>query len=226
MRKDLIFHDCEQKTDEWYEVRRGKITGSKAAPLLTNPSKGSHGLSAGSWTIVEKVAGEILSGESSDSFEGNFHTRRGNDLEPLAKQYYSNYYFVDVEDVGFIEWPNEMAGCSPDGGVVAVKNKGLEVKCLCMQKHIHWLRIKDAINPTNQDQLASIIDKKHYAQIQWNLYVTQFDEWDLLHFHPKAGKGKMDVVKILPNPKYIERFEVAHAIAKNQVSKLVEAYKN
>lgn len=225
MRPNLVFHHQEQQTDAWFEARRGKITGSKAAPLMSNPSKGSDGLSVGAWTLVEKVAGEILSGESMDSFEGNTYTRRGNDLEPIAKQAYCNYFFVDVEDVGFVEWPNRMAGFSPDGGVICNAEKCLEIKCLNIQKHIHWLRLLDSIDIQNQDQLAKIIDKKHYAQIQWGFYVSGFEFWDLTHFHPKAGKGELSTVTLTPNSKYMDRYAKAHAIVEDKVNEIVKKLK-
>lgn len=224
MRKGLIFHDCEQQTDAWFKVKRGKISGSTAAPLISDPSKGSDGLSVGAWTLVESIAGQIISGECEDSFEGNYYTDRGNRLEPIAKRAYENKYFVDVNEVGFIEWPNQMAGCSPDGGVAIAVNKGIEIKCLSMQKHIHWLRMLDSINPKNQKQLEKITTNNHYRQIQWCLYVTKFEEWDLVRFHPKAGKSKLSDATILPNSKMQDRFAEAHEIAKTQIQNLVNKY--
>lgn len=218
MRSDLIWHEVEQNTADWFAVKNGKISGSTAAPLLSCPKKGKDGLSVGAWTLVDTIAGQLLAGEP-ETWDGDTHwTKRGKVMEPLAIRAYSDYRFCEVNNIGFVEWSNEMAGCSPDGGVVVSANKGLEVKCLSMPKHMRWLRLKSWKSDLRK------IDAAHYKQVQWCLYATDFDSWDLVHFHPKAGKGSLDITTIKKDPAMQDRYAEAHEIAKVKILEIVELY--
>ena len=68
----------KQGTDEWFENRKGKFTGSKIANLL-----GIKGLGKTGETYAFEQAVEKLYGRLEDSFL-SYDMQRGIDLETLA----------------------------------------------------------------------------------------------------------------------------------------------
>lgn len=104
---NITIHDLLQKSDEWLELRKGKVTGSNAHILL---SKGLE---------------EALQANSK-SIRPNYYMLRGSALEKEAIEIYESKY-GDVLLVGFVtntDYPN--AGASPDG---IAGEYLLEVKC-------------------------------------------------------------------------------------------------
>lgn len=205
MRKDLIYHEIEQNTPEWDVLRRGKITSSKAAVLLTNGKKSNLGV--GAWTLIYKLAGEIVT--DSEDFTGwsKPETERGHDLEPIAIEAYAEHTWHDVNRIGFIQW-GEYAGTSPDGLVTSEKGHGVEIKCLMHGEH---MRVVD--NGPGKD---------YEGQIQWHLFVTGFEQWDLVHFHPNAGKKRLIINEFFPVPEIQDRYAEAFELATTEIKRIVE----
>ncbi len=108
--------EIEQNTEEWFDARKDKVTGSNSDILLTS------GLLAA-----------LRSNDGSSNFRGNYYTQRGHALEAKALYVYEQVYDTLVSRQGFVvndEYPN--AGCSPDG------TDGewlLEVKCFGEKNH-------------------------------------------------------------------------------------------
>ena len=204
MRKDLIYHEVEQNTPEWDELRRGKITSSKASVLLVNGNK--NGLGTGAWTLIYKLAGEIVTG--SEDFTGwtKPEAERGSDLEPIALEAYAEKNWYDVNRIGFIQW-GDFAGTSPDGLVTSDSGHGVEIKCLMHGEH---MRVVD--NGPGPDYIG---------QVQWHLFVTGFSQWDLVHFHPKAGRKQLIVNEYMADPEIQDRYAAAFEIAKTEINRLV-----
>lgn len=89
----IVYHDVEQGSDEWLELRKGLWTGSKALRLLEGKS----------------MPKDYVWG-------GNNATRRGHALESVAIREYEREYKTKVSRPGFVTntvYPN--AGYSPDG---------------------------------------------------------------------------------------------------------------
>lgn len=106
----IIYHDVEQGSPEWKELRKPLWTGSRAIRLLQ---------------------GKPFTPESD--FQGNQHTRRGQALESIAIAEYERLVKHKAMRPGFITntvYPN--AGYSPDGICCAHL---LEVKCLNGERH-------------------------------------------------------------------------------------------
>jgi hypothetical protein len=112
----VTIHDVKQGTDEWLDLRKNKVTGTKAATLLT------HGKQA----AIDK--------DKNSTFTGNQYTDRGHRLEPDAIAVYNHVYNVDILEVGFVT--NSLysdCGYSPDG---ILNKKLIEVKCFNESRHI------------------------------------------------------------------------------------------
>lgn len=113
----VTIHKVEQGSDEWFALRKGRITASNAAALLL------RGVNA---AILKN------SNDSVDTNNGGFWSNRGSTLEPEAIELYEQIKDVKVERAGFVtndRYPR--AGYSPDGW-----DPIIEVKCFAEAKHL------------------------------------------------------------------------------------------
>ena len=102
-----IVEKVEQGSPEWYALRCGRITMSKADALL---AKGK-GITRQNYLL--DVAAERLSGEVVDGYY-NADMERGNFLEDYALQAFTLATGLKVKTVGFVIADDERIGCSPD----------------------------------------------------------------------------------------------------------------
>ena len=156
----LIYHTAEQGSLEWHETRAGKVTGTKAAVLLSNPSRGRGGLSMGCWSLIYALASEIAFPDppDPDPYQSG-DMDRGSRLEPQAREAYELEKFTPVKEVGFVEVEGRLAGFSADG--VIPPSEGTEIKCLKKAQHMRWLEERS-------------VPKEHHAQIQWTIFCAGF----------------------------------------------------
>jgi len=123
-----ILNNITQNSDEWLEIRKGKVTGSKLYDVLTFRGDGKK---IGFYQLIaDKLS---ITDESEDGND------RGHALESEAIDAVAEKLGKKIERVGFCvhdKYPE--IGLSPDG---LIKNKGkytegVEVKCLSGAKHI------------------------------------------------------------------------------------------
>ena len=62
----MIFHDIEQNSEAWMDLRRGKFTCSKFGDLFMSKN------TAGYRNAIYQVVFERLTGETPESFNGNW----------------------------------------------------------------------------------------------------------------------------------------------------------
>ncbi len=160
----MIVHTCEQGSAEWHAVRAGLVTSSEFSTVLAKGKGGGESLTRR--TYMHKLAGEILTGECTESYS-NGHMERGKALEPEARDLYAFAHDCEPEQVGFIT--SGRKGCSPDSLIGTVGM--LEIKT----KLPHLLI--DAI--LKDDFLA-----EHKAQCQGALWVAERDWIDLAVYWP------------------------------------------
>ncbi len=117
-------HDLEQGTPEWFEVRAGIVTASRAKDLM------AEGQGKTRLAYMYQLIGEVMTGEPVQVFKGNEHTERGHQMEPIARQLYCERIKSNVIETGFIRNHDELggAGYSPDGlvgdvGAVEIKSR-------------------------------------------------------------------------------------------------------
>lgn len=118
----LIHHKIQQNSDEWLDLRAGKITGSALAPIMANFGK-AFGEPAKKAAV--NIAIERLTKKRIESTYSNSEMERGHIQEPLARELYELNEFITVDDGGFFELGN--LGCSPDGliggdGIIEIKS--------------------------------------------------------------------------------------------------------
>ena len=71
----MIFHDVEQNSEEWFELRAGRLTSSNMGKVMANYGK-AFGNPAKQ--LASKIAVELITGKPMDSNSfSNAHMERG-----------------------------------------------------------------------------------------------------------------------------------------------------
>lgn len=123
-----IISNCEQRSAEWYELRKGVITASSCEKILVKSKQPAF-----LWALLaEKL------GTEKEEFFINEYMQRGIDKEDEAREAYEKITGNKVSQVGFVfKDSNKWVGCSPDG---LVGDDGLlEIKCPKTSTHISYL---------------------------------------------------------------------------------------
>jgi len=182
-----IIYNFEQRTDEWFRIKAGKISGSNALKIMK-----PRGLGVGGKTYCT----EVMSGNLVEYFEETFKSaamQKGIDREPIAAEMYEKEKMVETTEAGFIMYVPEneehaalanLLGVSPDK-LVGTKG-GLEIKCPEATQH--------AVNLTQK-----VCDSKYYDQIQMCLFVSGREWWDLISYNPDfKPQFRVKITRILP----------------------------
>jgi hypothetical protein len=114
--------EVDQNTDEWFELRSGKLTSSRLGVVMSNYGK-AFGEPAKKYAV--NIAIEQITGQAIPSNYTNEHMQRGHDQEPIARMMYEDDTFCTVDNGGF--FMSDFVGCSPDGligddGVIEIKS--------------------------------------------------------------------------------------------------------
>ena len=169
--------DMDQGGDDWFQARLGIPTASKFATVM---AKGEGKTRS---EYMRKLAGEILTGEASDSFS-SAHMERGSIMEDEARLKYALSEGVEPYQVGFIRNGNK--GGSPDS-LIGEKG-GLEIKTALPHIQIDRLE-RDRLPP------------EHKAQVQGNLWVAEREYWDFVSYWPRLP---MLCVRVYRDEEYIK----------------------
>lgn len=156
-----IHREIIQGSDEWFDIRKLKMSGSHAQAIGT----AGKGLDT---YIYELVAGSFSSGERENYT--NKDMQRGVDLEPIARDMYELKTGQKVVEVGFVEL-DEYVGVSPDG--LIGEDGGIEIKCVKDVNHFKLI-----LNGRKG------IESKYLWQIQMNLLVTGREWWSYVSYNP------------------------------------------
>ena len=169
--------DVPQRSEAWFALRRGIPTASRFATIMASGKDG--GESVGRKQLLRRLAGEILSGETAETYQ-NEAMRRGVEMEPDARAYYERTHLVDLTPVGFVRrtiknplGSDLVVGCSPDS--LIGKRKALEIKTM-----IPELLIDVA------EKGAAGFPSEYRAQTQGTLWVLEplgIEEIDLMIFY-------------------------------------------
>lgn len=170
----------EQRSDQWFAARIGKVTASRVADVL---AKTKTGYSATRDNYMAQLVCERLTGEKGESFT-NAGMQHGTDTEPLARAAYEAHADVLVDEVGFVPHPSIiMAGASPDG---LVGDDGLlEIKCPNTATHIETL-------------LSQIVPGKYNTQMQFQMACTNRSWCDFVSFDNRLPAELQLFVKRVP----------------------------
>lgn len=160
--------NIEQRTDDWFAARLGKVTASSLHKVLARTKTGYGADRANYLTqlVLERVTNSKAEGYI------NAEMQWGIDQEPFARAAYEAHTGVLVDEVGFMPHPTiEMSGASPDG---LVGDSGMvEIKCPSSKTALEcWL---------SDDPVES----KYFAQMQWQMACAGRDWCDYVVFDPR-----------------------------------------
>ena len=205
------WHDVEQRSDDWYSLRLGKVTASRIADVM---AKTKSGWGAGRKNYMAELAAERLTRSPANNYV-NAAMQFGIDNEPDAIAAYEFFSDHQVGKIGFVDHPSiPMTGASPDGLVLT---SGLiEVKVPNTATHIDTL-------------LTEKLPRKYLLQIQWQIACTARDWNDYISFDPRMPESMQYFVKrIQRDNKLIGEIESAVSVFLEEleimVSKLTAKY--
>lgn len=157
----------DQRTEEWFAARLGKVTASRIADLM---ARTKSGYSTSRANYMAELIAERLTGKKGDSYQ-NAAMQWGTEQEPAARAAYETLKGVLVEEVGFVPHPIILnAGASPDG---LVNDDGLvEIKCPFTATHLDFLTTGD-------------VPEKYILQMQWQMACTSRRWCDYVSFDPR-----------------------------------------
>jgi putative phage-type endonuclease len=157
----------DQRSNEWFEARLGRVTASRAAEVM---AKTKSGYSASRAVYMAQLIRERLTGLSDSGFS-SAAMQWGTETEPQARAAYEVMTGRDVVEVGFIQHPTIGGfGASPDG---LVGDDGLiEIKCPNTATHIETL-------------LAEKVPSKYIIQMQVQMLCTGRSWCDFVSFDPR-----------------------------------------
>jgi hypothetical protein len=189
----MIIHTYPQGSEDWLRARAGKVTASMFKDARSRLKKtGEPTESALNYAF--KVAVEAISGIPMDEGFQTWQMRRGNELEPEARDLYVIRTGNTVDLCSFITTDCESYGASADG--LIGEDGGLEIKCLVSPE-----RIRNAI--LNYD-ISEWID-----QVQGGMWITGRKWWDFVIYCPAlSGVGReLTIWHIERDDDYIAQLE-------------------
>lgn len=158
----------EQRSEEWFDARLGKVTASRVADVVARTKSGP---AASRGNYLAQLVVERMTRMAPESFT-NAAMQHGVDCEPEARAAYA-FLHADgpVVEVGFVDHPAiAMTGASPDG---LVGDDGLvEIKCPNTATHIATLKGRS-------------VPGKYMVQIQWQLACTRRKWCDFVSYDPR-----------------------------------------
>ncbi|AGO48358.1 exonuclease [Cellulophaga phage phi10:1] len=163
----MIFHDIEQNTEEWYDIRRGVVTSSNFGTIMANYGK-AFGEPAKKYAY--KIAYEGITGEDLEEERySNIHMENGHTYEPIAKEAYEYATFNDVSNGGFCMYDEfYKIGGSPDGLILDSKG-GIEIKSVIPYTQSKTLK-------------RERFDPSYKWQILGNIWICGLDWMDFISY--------------------------------------------
>ena len=185
----MVDLEIKQGTEEWHQIRLGKVTASRVADVM---SKVKSGESAGRKNYKMDLVVERLTNNPTSSFSSPAMAW-GTETEPLARMAYEAFTGVFVDQVAFCNHPTiKNFGCSPDG----VVGEGLmEIKCPNTATHIDYL-------------MSGVPPSKYVLQMQTQMACTGAKWCDFVSFDPRLPTElQLFVVRLDRDEAYIQQIE-------------------
>lgn len=173
-----VYHYIDQRSPEWYETRRGKITASSFGDLMYAKSKPADSWTGTQENILLQIATERQTGLIEDHFSSP-DMAWGRQQEPNARAIYSFEIGEKVEKIGFIELPPDI-GCSPDG-LVGLRGM-VEFKCPKSTTHLQYRAQPD------------VLADRYKYQVQGQLWIAERDWCDIVSYDPRFPEEQQIII--------------------------------
>lgn len=163
--------NCDQGSDQWHLARCGIITASKFSEVRKRLKSGANkgGFTADAEKYAFRLAIERITGVPLDEGFQNFAMKRGNDLEPVAREEHELFTGHFVERAGFVLSDCGKFGASADG--LIDDDGGSEYKCLIDPERIRSVLL--------YDDISEFMD-----QIQGCMWITGRQWWHFCLYVP------------------------------------------
>jgi len=168
---DCNLIDCDQRTDEWFTARRGRLTASNFGVWLTKSDKTSQKARR---TAAAQVLADLAGFPDPPVFE-NADIKRGIEWEPQAIQEFSRLTGLLVDPIGFAQSKHGLFGASPDG-LILETGEGLEIKCPRASKLIEYHQAGE-LPDTYRDQVhgtMAVLGCKAYHFFAYHVGLPSF----------------------------------------------------
>ena len=210
----------EQRTEEWFAAKLGKVSASRVADVL---AKIKTGESASRKNYRMELVVQRLTGQPQESFT-NAAMEWGTATEPQARMAYEAHTGTFVKEEGFVDHPTiEGFGCSPDGLVGITINSEqnsafmvsglIEIKCPNTATHIETV-------------LENKAPSKYIPQMQCQMAVTGAKWCDFVSFDPRVPEDlQLLVVRVERDQEYINSMEVEVKQFLGEVEEMVNKLK-
>jgi len=179
----------EQRTEEWFAARCGRVTASRVADII---AKTKTGASASRDNYLAQLVCERMTGKPAESYS-NAAMLHGTETEPFARAAYEARMDLLVTEVGFIDHPwITMSGASPDG----LANEGMvEIKCPNTATHIDTL-------------LSQTVPAKYITQMMWQMACADRPWCDFVSFDPRLPeRHQLFIKRINYDPEMVNMLE-------------------
>lgn len=201
--------EIEQGSATWFEMRRGKVTASKIADVMSK-GKGSAEPAA-LRNYRAQIVCERLTGTVEESY-CNGAMQRGTELEPLARECYEFMTGYTVDQVAFVDHHTiPMCGASPDGHI---GDDGMvEIKCPNSANHIDYL-------------LGGKPPAQYVPQMQWQMACTGRKWVDFCSYDPRLPEElQLFVVRLNRDEEMIKNMEAAVIAFNKSVDEMIDKLK-
>jgi putative phage-type endonuclease len=186
----------EQRTEEWFQQRLGKVTASRISDVI---AKTKTGVSTSRQNYLIQLVSERVTGKKGDSFV-NQAMLDGIERESAARELYMRTRGVSVTEVGFFDHPViKNSGASPDGAVNAEEDG----------KYAGLIEVKSPIETTHTNTLISkSVPSKYIPQMQWQLACTGAKWVDFVSYNPNFPEElQLFVARVDRDDTYIGELE-------------------
>jgi len=183
----MEIHNVEQRSPEWFELRRKYPLTASNAQAIGNQGEALE-------TLCWKKLSERYSSAEPEEITGK-DLVRGVELEPQARSIYELKTGNTVTEVGFVtnESISKLCGASPDGLICDHHGDdgNLEIKC---HKDIKHFKMVVQYKKTGSFD----IDSSYYWQVQMQMLVTGRKWTDFVAFNPNF-KESILIKRIFPD---------------------------
>lgn len=167
MARNFTVVQAEQRSEEWFAARAGRVTASRACDVV---AKIKSGEAAARRNYRIQLVAERLTGEPQEDGFVSAAMQRGIDMEPRAFAAYEALTGQMPDRVGFLAHNDLPIGSSPDG-VISDYEGVLELKVPNPATHIGYLR-------------AGTLPADYLPQVTHHLYVSGAAYCDFMSYGP------------------------------------------
>lgn len=181
---NLKIYEGEQVTDEWFKLRAGKITGTKAHLIYINSKTLGN--------LLLKICSEKITGIRESDNYSSYAIKKGVESESSAVAGYELEKGVEVKQICFAEL-DEYSGCSPDG--LVGEDGMIEIKCPLDSTFFEYY-------------ITRKIKNDYMSQMQYGMYICDRKWCDYVVYNENFPKQDFMIIKrVLRDEEYINKIK-------------------